>query len=109
MNRGETQARAGAAHVPSEAVEATPASDEEDAQRERDEASGSADERDDEIDGVHSAEGGAQAEAGEGRVPRTRRTDYVLALTGLAAESFGRQLSGGHTRLVHARRKRGDG
>ena len=100
-NRGETQARAGAAHVPSEAVEATPASDEEDAQRERDEASGSADERDDEIDGVHSAEGGA--------VPRTRRTDYVLALTGLAAESFGRQLSGGHTRLVHARRKRGDG
>jgi len=33
----------------------------------------------------------------------------VLAFTKLAADSLRRQLGGGHTRLVHARRKRGDG
>ena len=43
------------------------------------------------------------------RVSRTRRTDFMLALSGLAAESLRRQLGGGHTRLVHARRKHGDG
>ena len=40
---------------------------------------------------------------------RTRRTDYVLVLASLVLASLRQQLGGGHTRLVHARRKRGDG
>ena len=39
----------------------------------------------------------------------TRRTDCVLALARFATGVLQRQLDGGDTRLVHARRKRGDG
>ena len=44
------------------------------------------------------------------RIPsRTRRTDYVLGLATPAISSLRQQLGGGDTRLVHARRKHGDG
>ena len=40
---------------------------------------------------------------------RTRRSDYVLGLAKPAVSSLRQQLRGGDTRLMHARRKRGDG
>ena len=40
---------------------------------------------------------------------RTRRSDYVLGLANPAVSSLRQQLGGGDTRLMHARRKRGDG
>ena len=97
---------------PQQASEALAAASDDDDERRDDDGDGtrsSGDELADDTGRIAAGNNVAQDCQTE-RIPsRTRRTDYVLGLATPAISSLRQQLGGGDTRLVHARRKRGDG